>query len=281
MKPVFKLLISALLVIVIGIIVYARLIEPHWIRIKSTQLLLLPKSAEADEIKILHLADFHYSDAVSLKYLKSSFEMTVREKPDLICLTGDYISKYMMDTSYSEILKILSNTAPTYACPGNHDGGLWARRMGGYETTDKIKSLIQKSNIHYLENEFEQVNIKGVSITIGGIGDLWAGNCLPEVIQDGFNATKSSLKIILTHNPDSKNKLRSLNWNIMLAGHTHGGQIELPIIGAPFAPVRDKVYLSGLYKYDNRYLYVTPGVGNLHGFRFNCRPEISVINLVK
>ena len=65
----------------------------------------------------------------------------------------------------------------------------------------------------------------------------------------------------------------------MLSGHTHGGQLSLPVIGTPFAPVRDKRFVHGLHSWNNRRLHITSGVGALHHMRFNCRPEVSLLEL--
>jgi predicted MPP superfamily phosphohydrolase len=88
-----------------------------------------------------------------------------------------------------------------------------------------------------------------------------------------------TLRILLNHNPDAKDLVRSYEWDLMLCGHTHGGQVCLPFIGAPFAPVRDKRYLHGLYAWNKRWLHISSGVGNLHGIRFNCRPEVSLLTV--
>lgn len=84
---------------------------------------------------------------------------------------------------------------------------------------------------------------------------------------------------MLCHNPDAKDKLRASAWDLMLCGHTHGGQLRLPGIGRPFAPVRDVRYVEGLRPWEGRLIHITRGIGNLHGLRFNCRPEINLLNL--
>ncbi len=83
----------------------------------------------------------------------------------------------------------------------------------------------------------------------------------------------------MSHNPDTKVMLQNYSWDVMLSGHTHGGQIWLPIIGAPFAPVEDKRFIAGLYRWDNRWIHITKGIGNVHGLRFNCRPEVSLLTI--
>jgi hypothetical protein len=85
--------------------------------------------------------------------------------------------------------------------------------------------------------------------------------------------------ILLAHNPDTKDVLGDRPWDLMLSGHTHGGQVVLPIVGERFVPVRDKRFIAGLKRWNGRQVYVTRGVGNIDGVRVNCRPEVSVLDL--
>ena len=86
--------------------------------------------------------------------------------------------------------------------------------------------------------------------------------------------------VLLSHNPDTKDLLMNDPWDLMLSGHTHGGQLSLPLFGEPFAPIRDRRYVRDLHALGDRWLYITAGVGSLHTARFNCRPEVSLLTLV-
>ena len=96
-----------------------------------------------------------------------------------------------------------------------------------------------------------------------------------------FRAADSKVPaVLLSHNPDTKEGVASRHWELMLSGHTHGGQLRVPWLGAtPFAPVRDKRFVAGLHRWNDRWIHITKGIGNVYGMRINCPPEISFLTL--
>lgn len=281
MKPLKPLAAAALAASLLGF-AYARFLEPRWIRTRKTEIPITVPGAEkaGKKLRIVHLTDLHLSGVVSLEYLRKAFLEAAAQKPGLICLTGDYITSLIdHEEGYVEALKILSAAAPTFACPGNHDGGLWAGERGGYPDVERIRALFEKAGVTFLENRTAKAEIGGMRILVAGLGDMWAGRCAPEEIRADLDTSFAAMRILLTHNPDSKAKVKNLKWDLLLAGHTHGGQLMLPWIGTPFAPILDKKFVNGLYEYMGRKIHVSPGVGNVGGMRINCRPEISVLDL--
>ncbi len=100
-----------------------------------------------------------------------------------------------------------------------------------------------------------------------GTGDLSAGQCKPPP------ASEANLqRLMLAHNPDSKEVISDEPWDLMLCGHTHGGQLRVPLVGEPFAPVEDKRYVAGLNAFGERHIYTTRGVGGLLWFRLKLPP---------
>lgn len=135
------------------------------------------------------------------------------------------------------------------------------------------------SNISLLFNSSTTISVNGASIELIGLGDCWAKDMQPgKAFPVNDNSHRIS-RIVLSHNPDSKELLRDYSWDILLCGHTHGGQLSLPILGTPFAPVSDHRYVCGLNQWNGRFIYTTRGIGNLHGLRFNCRPEVAILNV--
>jgi predicted MPP superfamily phosphohydrolase len=107
---------------------------------------------------------------------------------------------------------------------------------------------------------------------------MWAGDLQPAI---AFKHARQDLAtIVLSHNPDSKVMLRMYPWELMLSGHTHGGQVVVPGLGISPAPVWDRGYISGLKRWQGRWIHISRGVGSISGVRFNCRPEVTLLRLI-
>ena len=255
---------------------YTRLWEPGWLEVNRHD---VPLGNKGRPIRLLHLSDLHASRVVSLDYLRHTMKIGLEQKPDLICLTGDYNTwKYHRYEEYAQLLSMLSQATPTFACLGNHDGGKWAGKRLGYPNADHIRTTLTKAGITLLHNEMHRTKINERVLHIVGMGDIWNREFHPE---QAFPKEPESgaVTIVLSHNPDTKQQLINYDWHLLLCGHTHGGQLYVPGLGAPLAPVLDKRYVHGLHNWNNRWLHITKGVGNLHGTRLNCRPEVSLLTL--
>jgi len=256
---------------------YMRLWESGWLETTRRN---VPLKQPGPTVKVLHLSDLHASRVISLAYLRRALGLGLEMNPDLICLTGDFITwKYKHYEEYANVLRTLSDHAPAFACLGNHDGGAWAdRKMKiGTSNSQAVRDLLCSANIRLLHNEHTVETINGRELNLVGVGDLWNGECDPNTAFSKLDDSRPT--VLLSHNPDSRDLMRDHPWDLMLCGHTHGGQVYLPGLGAPLAPVKDKKYVRGLHQFGNRWLHISKGVGNLHGVRFNCRPEVSLLNV--
>lgn len=257
---------------------YARWLEPRWLAIRRHEVPL----GGSKPIRLLQLSDFHASEEVSLDFIEGAVRAGLALKPDLICLTGDFITwRFDEFGRYAEVLKPLADVAPTYAVLGNHDGGRWVG-TAGYADTSHVRELLSNARIELLHNRTIETHVCGQSIVLVGLGDLWAEEMDPSRAFSSNQANRMeshSKTILLAHNPDSKDQVATARWDLMLSGHTHGGQCDLVFFGTPFAPVRDRRYVRGLHRWRDRWIHVTAGVGNLHGVRFNCRPDIALLTL--
>jgi predicted MPP superfamily phosphohydrolase len=194
-------------------------------------------------------------------------------------LTGDFITNQsgFNFAHYVSVLKKLAEAVPTFAVLGNHDGGAWASRRRGFGHHQLVKGMITSSGITFLHNTSTLISLNDRKLQLVGVGDLWA----KEIdAKSAFSAVTSDVPtVLLSHNPDSKEVLAPYPWQLMLSGHTHGGQVVVPFCGPCFAPVDDKRYVAGLGRWRDRQIYVTRGVGNVGGVRFRCRPEISMVHV--
>jgi uncharacterized protein len=258
---------------------YMRCLEPYWLETTSKDLVIPSINAS---IRALHLSDFHVSEVMSLDAVERAIDLGLAQNPDIIFLTGDYITwKISDEPKYVRLLKKLADASPTFACLGNHDGGLWAGSSHGYRDSTSVEKMLELAGVRILVNEAETILIKGQMLRMVGLGDIWSGLANPRAVLKQKRTEEDETVIVLSHNPDSKELLKSYDWDLTLCGHTHGGQVVVPFLGLrPFLPVRDKSFPEGVLTWEKRHIHITRGVGNLHGMRFNCRPEISILNLI-
>ncbi len=263
-------------VLAAGTFGYARFIEAE--RLQTSQATVPLSGGARQPLRLLHLSDLHASAVVSLDYISQAIERALALKPDLLCITGDFITtRHHEAERYARLLRRLSEAAPTFAVLGNHDGGEWISSHGGHPTIEWISTLLRRAGVGLLHNRSEQLRVRDWELNLVGVGDPWAGHFDPAA---AFRAPSSSAPtILLSHNPDTKSALAKHPWELMLSGHTHGGQIKLPLLGTPFAPVQDHRFVAGLHRWNDRWLHVTRGVGSVFGVRINCPPEINLLTL--
>ena len=255
---------------------YMRFGEPNWI---GTGRHAVPLAGGgAAPVKLLHLSDLHASEFVSLDFIEKAVRIGLEAQPDVICLTGDFITRLWDDwEGYAKILALLAERAPTFACLGNHDGGAWSKLAGGYSSAADVREMLTRAGVTLLHNVSTQIAVRGRTLRLAGVGDWWAREMEPTLAF--ADVPTDAPTILLSHNPDTKAALAPFPWKLMLCGHTHGGQLDLPVIGTPFAPVTDHRFVRGLHRWEGRWMHITKGVGSLHGMRFNCPPEVSVLTL--
>jgi predicted MPP superfamily phosphohydrolase len=251
---------------------WSRYIEPGYFELTHTRI----RIARAKPRRILHIADIHMSDGMNAADLEPGFRAGLSQKPDLICLTGDFVSETrgFDQQGLFRLLRTAAAAAPTYAVLGNHDGGAWLARWGGCRSTEFMQDLIKSAGVHLLHNQ----STVAEDLTVVGVADLWSGEFNPE--QAFACAPRSAPTLMLCHNPDAKGDLGHLPWDLMLSGHTHGGQVRVPGMTPLWAPVADKRFIAGLYNWENHQLFITRGLGSPKHVRAFCRPEVSILDLV-
>ncbi|MBN2378147.1 MAG: phosphodiesterase YaeI [Sedimentisphaerales bacterium] len=259
-------------------------IEPHWVETVRIDLQIknLPEAFVGK--KIVQISDLHCSRVVTEQYLQECVKDINRLQPDIVVLTGDYIT-YDGKNGYKEkvaqAIGGIKSKSGIFAVLGNHDYGVITRfhQNGKAELREFLTDQITKSGHKVLKNESFAVEIDQSRLWIVGLGDLWAGDFHPE--KAFASVPQNEATIALSHNPDTFKRLQEHSADVVLCGHTHGGQVHLPLLGPPVLPVKDKQYHAGLFSRGEKQLYVNRGLGRIGRLRFNCRPEITLFTLTR
>lgn len=252
--------------------VYSRWVEPHFIETTHIDISLpgLPKSFH--DFRICHFSDLHLGFSIEVSDLPSLVELIQSNHPDCICFTGDLFDKDL--SGVSKTAKYLSQLdAPygKYAVLGNHDN--WGNR-------ESVQSVWRKANFKILHNKHDLLRKQTDSLYIAGVDDPWVGK--PDIQKALKGIPKDACTILLAHEPDFADEFSRFPIDLQLSGHSHGGQVRIPLIGALYTPPYSSKYPNGLYQVPNTPLqvYTTRGIGMTRlPLRFNCRPELTMITL--
>jgi len=216
-------------------------------------------------LKIALITDIHNNPAL----FDETIRILRRQKPDLIVFGGDFVtaSERFMRTRWAvNGIRNLAAIAPTYAVLGNHD----------YEELEQVERVFATAGVRILRNEaLDWQAPSGAGLRIVGLGDWNEGDEAPEkcMLPAGQEAKPV---LLLSHDPESRWLLRRYDWDVMLSGHTHGGQLGIPFTDR-YISFRSSMP-AGLYGFEGgRHVYVSRGVGSIWGLRFFCRPEVSII----
>jgi uncharacterized protein len=259
---------------------YGRKIEPTWLEFNELTLPIKDLSPSLSGLKIAHLTDFHGGEHLPKHYLPEVVERTLAHKPDLIALTGDFVHKgYRHVEDVAQALRPLVAPLGVYAVLGNHDFSVrnalgWRRHRG---LNVAVADALSAQGIRVLRNESEVVQLGAGSIQIAGIDDLWSGECdLPSALA---NLCPNTPRLVLAHNPLSVDHLGDERCDLMLSGHTHGGQVNWPGLGRLFIGSKARRLPAGMCYHEVTPVYVNKGVGYGWRFRFGVRPEVAIFTL--
>jgi predicted MPP superfamily phosphohydrolase len=269
---------GAILALPFGVGIYAHKIEPYWPRFPEIPIRIknLPRSFEG--YRVAQITDMH-TGRTQFKYLDSVMARVKGLKPDLILITGDLIHH---DSSAIEpMVALLRNfTAPVVVSFGNHEFGPFRGDDEPWDVTlpQQVQDAVEGTGATVLRNKSTAITHPDGSLWLVGLDDLWFGDFNPEL---AFKDVPEHQPVIaLSHNPDTAEMLAAYNPDLILSGHTHGGQIRLPFYGAIRLNVAQPQYDMGLFQLANSQLFVSTGVGYIMRMRFNCRPEVPIFKLM-
>ena len=251
---------------------YLRYNKAEALTVEHVQIPIKNLKSGVEGLKIVQLSDIHLHPHTKIEFVQKAIALANSLQPDLVVLTGDYVSRKA--DSIFELAPVLAGLNAKYGVftiLGNHD--LWTNRA---VVTDALRA----AGLPVLHNEGLEINVGQDSIFLAGLDDLWSGQ--PDLHAALDKKAGDMPVIMLAHEPDFADTL-SADGQIALqiSGHSHGGQVRLPGIGAPILPYLGKKYDQGLYKVNDMWLYTNRGIGlSSIPIRINCPPEITEFTLV-
>lgn len=221
---------------------------------------------------LAHLTDVHLGFLVSQSFVEEIVHRINGLDTDVIVCTGDYVHESNSIEEIDKVWPILSKLSArhgVYSVLGNHDH--WA-------DTNRSLYWLERSGQN-IRHQCKPIYKGRERILIGGAGDFWGDELKIDRIFSGSD--QDDIRILLSHNPDSVDTEFVTPLSLVLSGHTHGGQVVIPFGGAPWVPVKNKNYVSGLIATPRTSLFISRGIGwTILPMRFNCYPEIAVLELV-
>jgi uncharacterized protein len=251
--------------------VYVHKIEPNWLEVTHHEIALPKLDRAFDGYRIVQITDLHAGDGVSRAHLERVVELVNEQKPDLIVITGDHVSR--KPRQHIDLLDTLAKLKPrdlTLSVLGNHDV---------FNDAEPIRTAIKQAGIVLLENTIYTIHRDRATLHIAGVGDVFAEQDKLDLVMAQLPATGAA--IMLAHEPDFADETAATSrFGLQLSGHSHGGQIRIPFYGG-YLPELARNYPIGRYQVKDMVQYTSRGIGTIKLYaRFNCRPEISVFKLV-
>lgn len=303
------------IVSIVGI--WPRFVEPTLLSVTKKSYPIRNLSSALNGLKIVHLSDLHLNDQTPDRFIDKLIRKVNALSPDIIVFTGDFLCYASM--KHRERLKqiLCSFKAPygCYATLGNHDYAAFVsiNSKGEYDTVchesptivrglkrlcttvhlqrrstpraqaiplnQELVELFQETPFKLLHNDNALLTILGAQLNLCGLGEYSLGRCLPEEAFKDYNSEAPG--IVLSHNPDSISLLKDHPGELILSGHTHGGQINLPWLWKKFTLMENPSLKRGLVEVQGKQLYINRGLGSVMRFRWFARPEILQLTLVR
>ena len=242
--------------------------EANSLEIEEVEITLSRLPRRLDGFRIVHLSDIHHSPFTDIRHIENAVEAANDLQPDVFVLTGDYVShepEYI--EPMAEVVGRLDAPFGSYACLGNHDH---------WTDAELVTELLRREGINVLVNEGFRFEAKDASFWLCGVDDPMAGKTdVPAALHGSY---ADEMKLMLAHNPAILRQAVRRKVDLMLSGHTHGGQIK--IREKEKKVLAHRRLSSGLHKRKETQIYITRGIGTVVlPVRYQCPPEISVVHL--
>ncbi len=262
-----------------GVYVWDYSSEPGHLRLEQVRLPIAGLPAPFEGYRIINLTDLHFGPAIAYQTVRRAIEVTRRLAPDLIVLTGDFITLSLDEARLRDALQQLDAPDGVWAVMGNHD--YWSGEVEG------VRRVLAEAGIAELRNAHTSLERGGERVWLAGVDDIWEEKHDLEAALDGIPEGETT--ILLAHEPDYADEVAPTGRvALQLSGHSHGGQVRIPVLDVPV--LSELVHLArkyplGLYRLGEyppgMWLYTSAGVGRSLVPRAYASPEVTEITLTR
>jgi hypothetical protein len=254
---------------------YVSDIEPRWLAVERLTLRLprLPKAF--DGLTIAHLSDLHVgpipTPEISQQMVRHAVNAALNLKTDMIVVTGDFVRrKGAWENVLETLLRPLQAPLGVFGVRGNHD---W------WQGPDLVNEISHRVGLRLLNNDWTHVELNGEILHIVGLDSAYEGH--EDWAQTVRGLPENATALMLAHEPDMADiTAQDSRFILQLSGHSHGGQVQLPLVNPNWIPELGKKYPRGHYQVGGLQLYTNRGIGVVGvPVRFNCRPEVTHLTL--
>lgn len=250
---------------------YAKDVEPNWLAVKRLTLPIRGLPASLEGLRLVQMSDFHLRPVTTREQIQRAVDLANALKPDVIALTGDYVTNDADDIHVlAPVLGGLNAKHGVYSILGNHE--LWTN-------ADVVTAALRRAGLPVLINDGVALSAGRGQLYLAGLDDLWSG--APDLGRALADRPGDAPVVLLAHEPDFADEIANdPRISLQLSGHSHGGQVRVPGYGAIAGPPYGRKYIYGLCQIRDLWLYTNPGIGlAIPGIRINCRPEVTEITL--
>ena len=266
-----------------GLAAYGCLIDRHWLQIVHSDVYLPGLPPEFEGYRVAQLSDIHIDEFTEPFFVREAVERINRLNPDAVFLTGDFVTHQIETQKFAEgsawqCANILTGlrSRHRYAVFGNHDALVGEQIVG---------TALRDNGITVLQNSFLPIERGGARVWLAGLDDCTMGSPDPEkAIPASIRGRANEPLILLCHEPDYSDVVlrhpagRAVD--LILSGHTHGGQVRIPFMRPFHLPPLGRKYIHGWFRFGKAQLYVNRGLGTVGvPVRFDCPPEITLFTL--
>ena len=262
----------------VGLAAEAALAESHRPVVERIEVALRQLPKELDGLTIAHLSDFHYDSPASAGVIRTAVEITNGLAPDLVVLTGDYVTLYPFEIRSraaedskpcAQVLADLHAPMGVFGVLGNHD----------YLSDPRLVTRsLEAHGVTVLRNFNLRIERRGARLWIAGVDDVLGGGASLDKALRGI--PRDGITVLLAHEPDYADSVAQHAVDLQLSGHSHGGQIRFPLLGAVYLPPMARKYPYGLNQIGRLKVYTNRGLGTIFvPVRLDCPPEITLLTL--